>query len=74
MDRTSLIGLILGIIAVGVGMVFKGVSPAVLINPAAILIILLGTAAAVTIAFPTKEIAKVPKLFGVLFKESKRQN
>ncbi|GIW50020.1 MAG: hypothetical protein KatS3mg080_0631 [Anoxybacillus sp.] len=49
MDRTSLIGLILGIIAVGVGMVFKGVSPSVLINPAAILIILLGTAAAVTI-------------------------
>ena len=71
MDRTSLIGLILGIVAVGVGMVFKGVSPAVLINPAAILIILLGTAAAVTIAFPTKEISKVPKLFGVIFKESK---
>jgi chemotaxis protein MotA len=71
MDRTSVIGLILGIIAVGLGMYFKGVTPEVLINPAAILIILLGTAAAVTIAFPTSEIKKVPKLFGVIFKESK---
>jgi chemotaxis protein MotA len=71
MDRTSVIGLILGIIAVGVGMYFKGVSPEVLINPAAILIILVGTTAAVTIAFPTNEIKKVPKLFGILFKESK---
>lgn len=71
MDKTSLIGLILGLIAIGVGMVFKGVSPDVLINPAAILIIILGTAAAVTIAFPTSEIKRVPKLFGVLFKEQK---
>ncbi|MBM7649517.1 chemotaxis protein MotA [Bacillus ectoiniformans] len=69
MDKSSLIGVILGLIAVGVGMVFKGVSPVVLINPAAILIILLGTVAAVVIAFPTSELKKVPKLFGILFKE-----
>ncbi|MGP7818287.1 flagellar motor stator protein MotA [Niallia sp. 01092] len=74
MDKTSLIGIILALIAVGVGMVFKGVNPAVLVNPAAILIILLGTAAAVTIAFPTSEIKRVPKLFGILFKEQKQQN
>ncbi len=71
MDKTSLIGIILGIVAVGVGMVFKGVSPASLANPAAILIIILGTVAAVTIAFPMSDIKKVPKLFGVLFKEQK---
>ncbi|WP_174732859.1 flagellar motor stator protein MotA [Mesobacillus harenae] len=71
MDKTSLIGVILGIIAVGVGMVLKGVSPAALLNPAAILIIILGTVAAVMIAFPTNELKKVPKLFGVLFKEQK---
>ncbi|WP_100330369.1 flagellar motor stator protein MotA [Bacillus xiapuensis] len=71
MDKSSIIGIILGLIAVGVGMVFKGVSPAVLINPAAILIIILGTIAAVTIAFPTSELKKVPKLFGILFKEEK---
>lgn len=52
MDKTSIIGIMLGLIAVGVGMVLKGVSVAALINPAAILIILLGTVAAVTIAFP----------------------
>lgn len=71
MDKTSLIGIILGIIAVGVGMVFKGVSPSALVNPAAILIIIIGTVAAVVTAFPTSEIKRVPKLFGVLFKDQK---
>ncbi|NNV05481.1 flagellar motor stator protein MotA [Geobacillus sp. C56-T2] len=70
MDKTSVIGLILGIISIGLGMYFKGVSPAVLINPAAILIILVGTAAAVIIAFPTREIKKVPKLLKIIFTES----
>lgn len=72
MDKTSIIGIILAFIAIGVGMVMKGVSLDVLINPAAILIIILGTAAAVIIAFPTDEIKRVPKLFGVLFKEKKQ--
>jgi chemotaxis protein MotA len=69
MDKSSIIGVILAIIAVGVGMVFKGVSPSALVNPAAILIIIVGTVAAVTIAFPSNELKKVPKLFGILFKE-----
>ncbi|KEZ52684.1 MULTISPECIES: flagellar motor stator protein MotA [Metabacillus] len=69
MDKTSLIGLLLGIIAVGVGMFMKGVSPAVLLNPAALLIIIAGTIATVVTAFPTSEIKRVPKLFGVIFKE-----
>lgn len=69
MDKTSFIGVILGIVAVGVGMFLKGVGPSALINPAAILIIFVGTMAAVTIAFPTSEIKRVPKLFGVVFKE-----
>lgn len=74
MDKTSLIGVVLAIVAVGVGMVFKGVSPSVLANPAALLIIILGTIAAVVIAFPTSEIKRVPKLFGVIFKEQKVHN
>ncbi|WP_100403442.1 flagellar motor stator protein MotA [Bacillus sp. FJAT-42315] len=69
MDKSSIIGIILGLVAVGVGMVFKGVSPVVLVNPAALLIIILGTIGAVTIAFPASELKKVPKLFGILFKE-----
>lgn len=71
MDKTSLIGIIIALVAVLVGMVFKGVSPAALANPAAIFIIILGTIGAVTIAFPTSEIKKVPKLFGKIFKEEK---
>ncbi|WP_249870263.1 flagellar motor stator protein MotA [Oceanobacillus saliphilus] len=69
MDRTSIIGLILGIIAVGAGMVLKGVNVMALVNPAAILIILLGTVAAVTIAFPSSTLKKVPALFKILFTE-----
>ncbi|KKB37100.1 flagellar motor stator protein MotA [Bacillus thermotolerans] len=69
MDKSSIIGIILGLAAVGMGMVFKGVSPLVLVNPAALLIILLGTIAAITIAFPSSELKKLPKLFGIIFKE-----
>ncbi|PLT31918.1 flagellar motor stator protein MotA [Peribacillus deserti] len=71
MDKTSLIGIVLALIAVGVGMVLKGVSPVALANPAAILIIVVGTMAAVVIAFPTNEIKRVPKLFKILFTEQK---
>jgi chemotaxis protein MotA len=71
MDRTSLIGVIVGIIAIGVGMVLKGVSPLSLLNPAALLIIFAGTAAAILIAFPLNEIKKIPSLFKVLFQEQK---
>ncbi|WP_210608361.1 flagellar motor stator protein MotA [Priestia flexa] len=71
MDKTSFLGLILALIALMVGMFLKGVSPTVLMNPAAILIIIVGTIGAVVIAFPTSEIKRVPKLFGVLFKEPK---
>lgn len=71
MDKTSVIGLILGFVAVGVGMVLKGVNPSVLINPAAILIIIAGTTAAVLIAFPTNEIKNIPALFKALFTEQK---
>lgn len=43
MDKTSIIGIILALIALSVGMVLKGVSLSALANPAAILIILFGT-------------------------------
>ncbi|MDM5317686.1 flagellar motor stator protein MotA [Fictibacillus sp. b24] len=71
MDRTSLIGVIVGIVAVGVGMVLKGVSPISLLNPAALLIIFAGTAATILIAFPLNEIKKIPALFKILFQEQK---
>ncbi len=71
MDISSLIGIILAFVALLFGMFFKGVTPDALLNPAALLIIILGTIAAVTIAFPMKELKRVPKLFGILFKERK---
>lgn len=72
MDKTSIIGLILGIIAVVVGMVMKGVEAVALLNPAALLIILLGTAGAVIIGFPTSTIKKIPSYFKILFTEDKQ--
>jgi chemotaxis protein MotA len=71
MDKTSIIGILLGIIAIGVGMVLKGVELTSLANPAALLIIVAGTAAAVTTAFPMSELKKLPKLFKILFTEQK---
>lgn len=67
MDKTSIIGLLLGIVAIGIGMVMKGVSLDALINPAAFLIIIGGTVASVLIAFPGRTIRKVPQLFKILF-------
>ncbi|WP_432360875.1 flagellar motor stator protein MotA [Sporosarcina sp. UB5] len=69
MDLSTVFGLILGFVALFVGMAMKGVTPDSLLNTAAILIIIVGTIAAVVIAFPMKEIKRVPKLFGILFKE-----
>lgn len=71
MDKSSVIGLIIALIALLVGMVMKGVSLSAFYNPAAILIIIFGTISAVTIAFPMKELKRVPKLFKILFKETK---
>lgn len=71
MDISSVVGIIIAFIALLVGMFLKGVTPEVLINPAAILIIIFGTIAAVTIAFPMKELKRVPKLFKILFSETK---
>jgi chemotaxis protein MotA len=68
MDKTSLIGIILGFLAIAIGMAMKGANPIALLNPAAIIIIFAGTAASLLIAFPTNEIKKFPVLFKILFK------
>ncbi|AMW99926.1 flagellar motor stator protein MotA [Rummeliibacillus sp. G93] len=71
MDLSSIVGLIMGVVALIVGMYFKGVTPDALMNPAAIFIIILGTMATVTIAFPMSELKRLPKLFKILFTEQK---
>lgn len=69
LDIATILGLLIGVIAIVVGMIMKGVSLAALINPAAILIIILGTIGSVMIAFPTSTIRKVPTYFRIIFAE-----
>ena len=71
MDIASLVGVLLGLIAVFVGMALKGASLSVLVNPAAFLIIIVGTIAAVVTAFPMSELKRIPALFKILFTEQK---
>lgn len=67
MEKSTVIGVVLGFLAVGVGMVLKGSSLASLYNPAAFLIIIVGTIAAIFIGFPMSDIKKVPALFKKVF-------
>lgn len=71
MDISSVVGLILAFASLLTGMVLKGVGLDALLNPAAILIIIFGTIAAVTIAVPMKELKNVPTLFKILLTETK---
>lgn len=64
-------GCIVGLLAIVIGMIVKGANVAVLLNPAAAIIILIGTAAAVSNSFPKHDIKRVGKLFKVLFREVK---
>ncbi len=71
METSTLIGMILAIVGLLGGMVFKGVPFSALANPAAIFIILIGTAGAVMNAFPGKDAAKIGKLFKNVFTKTK---
>ncbi|SHK62308.1 flagellar motor stator protein MotA [Desulforamulus aeronauticus] len=71
MEKSTLIGLVLGFSAVGVGMVLKGASLVALWNPAALMIIFVGTTAAVFNAFPMEELKRIPKLFKIIFQGPK---
>ncbi|MBO1002216.1 flagellar motor stator protein MotA [Pseudogracilibacillus auburnensis] len=69
MDKTSIIGIIIGFAAIGLGMFLKGITVESLLNPAAFLIIIFGTIASVLIAFPSRVIKNVPYLFKIIFTE-----
>lgn len=58
--------MIVGLFAVVVGMVFKGAPISVLINPAAVLIIFVGTFGALLNAFPMAIVKKFPTYFKLL--------
>jgi len=67
LEKSTVIGLLAGILAIGTAMVLKGASLAVLWNPAAILIIFVGTFASLFMAFPMSDLKKLPKLFKLIF-------
>ncbi|WP_379137523.1 flagellar motor stator protein MotA [Paenibacillus sp. sgz500958] len=67
MEISTIIGLILSVIAVGVGMVLKGAPIHSLLTPAAYVIIIVGTAASLFMAFPFQEMMKFPKLIKIMF-------
>ncbi|MCE5286430.1 MAG: flagellar motor stator protein MotA [Pelosinus sp.] len=69
MEKSTLIGVIVGVTAITVGMVMKGASITALANPAAFLIIIMGTIACVFNGFTMDTIKKVPTLFKQLFKQ-----
>lgn len=74
MDIFLIIGVIVGLGAVSTGLLLKGVGVAILINGEAVIVILIGTAAVVMNSFPKSEFLNVPKLFGAVFKEKKKED
>lgn len=74
MDIFLFVGVITGLLAVVVGMIVKGADVAVLLNPAAAIIILVGTTAAVMNSFPKKDFLKIPRIFGALFRDKKGED
>lgn len=74
MDIFLIIGVITGLLAVVVGMIVKGANVAVLLNPAAAIIILVGTMAAVMNSFPKNEFLSIPKVLGALFREKSNED
>ena len=71
MDLFLIVGIIVGVLSVVVGMIVKGADVHVLLNPAAAIIIIIGTIAATANSFPKKEFLNIPKITGVLFRERK---
>lgn len=67
MELTTIVGVIAGVGAVIGAMFFKGVSFSVFNNPAALLVIFVGTIACILNAFPGKDLKSIGKLFGIIF-------
>lgn len=69
MEKSTVIGVVIGFLAVSVGMVLKGANLTVLANPAAFLIIIVGTAACLLNGFPMENLKGFPTLVKQLFKQ-----
>ena len=74
MEKSTVIGLVGGIISVFVGMILKGAPLSALNNPAAFLIIIGGTIACLFNAFTMEQMSKVPTLFKLLLRGNEEQS
>ncbi len=74
MEKSTIIGLVAGVISVFVGMVIKGAPLESLANPAAFLIIIGGTVACLFNAFTMEQMSKVPTLFKLLMRGNDEQS
>lgn len=69
MEFSTIIGVSIGTVAIVIGMILKGAKLSILLNGAAFLIIIVGTAASLFNAFPMETIKKFPTLVVRLFKK-----
>ena len=58
MELTTILGVIVGVVAVVGAMIFKHIDFAVLLNPAAFFVIIVGTIATILNSFPGKNLKK----------------
>ena len=71
MELTTILGVLLGIISVVGAMIFKKIDFAVLLNPAAAFVILVGTVATVLNSYPGQNVKSIGSLFKILFTKQK---
>ncbi|MBN7772605.1 flagellar motor stator protein MotA [Clostridium aminobutyricum] len=74
MELTTLLGIIVGIVSVVGAMIFKHISFSVFLNPAALFVIFVGTAATILNSYPGKNLKCLGKLFKILFTQQKRMS
>jgi chemotaxis protein MotA len=66
MQVSTLLGVTIGVITLVGGMILKGANPLALVNPAALVIIFVGTAAALLNSFPMSDFAKIVTMFRLI--------
>ena len=71
MELTTLLGVLLGIISVVGAMIFKKIDFAVLLNPAAAFVILVGTVATILNSYPGRNLKSIGSLFKILVTKQK---
>jgi chemotaxis protein MotA len=71
MEITTILGVIAGVVAVVGAMIFKHINFAVLLNPAAFFVIIVGTIATILNSFPAKNLKSMGSLFKILFTQKK---